>query len=164
MNDNIQSSISIESKLNSFYYPIFDLDNLTHFNLFEKLYSPNSYVLFRSSENHYWGIVDAPYKKITTIFNDFNWKICNDLNYVNFCKSYNRLPIRALYENKNRKPRLYKIHGNLSKNFQLFIDNLCIYYNKEGLELSVLKYKNPEMLIHFNRKLKLKNIKNNVKK
>ena len=50
------------------------------------------------------------------------------------------------------------INGNLSTNFQLFIDKMFIYYNNEGLELSVLRYKNPQLLIKFNRKLKLQQL------
>ena len=68
--------------------------------------------------------------------------------------------IRGLYENKEKKPVLYEINGNLSKNFQLFIDKLRIYYNREGFELSVLRYNDPSLLLRFNRKRKLEILKN----
>ena len=92
------------------------------------------------------------------MFYDHNWKICNDEKYISFCRAHNVLIIRGIYETEARKPNLYHINGNLSKNFQLFIDKMVIYYSKEGLELSVLRYKEPAMLVKFNRKQKLKQI------
>jgi len=160
------NDVNIESKFNKKYYPVFDLDEPGQLILFKKLYASSPYVLFQSSTtrgeftDHYWGIVDAPYKKIENILHDHNWKICNDGNFVSFCDAHRKLMIRGLYESEDRKPKLYAINRNLSKNFQLFIDKVCIYYNKEGLELSVLRYKNPEMLIKFNRKRKLKKLNN----
>ena len=150
--------IQVESKFNDIYYAVFDLDTQEHRILFEKLYSANSYVLFMSSEEHFWGIVDMPYTKKYDIFMECNWKICNDSKYVNFAVDKKLLLMRGLYENKERKPHLVKINGNLSENFQLFIDKLSTYYDKEGFEMSVLRYKDPEMLIKYNRKRKLQKI------
>jgi len=42
---------------------------------------------------------------------------------------------------------------------ETFIDKLDTYYNKEGLELSVLRYKDPTMLIKYNRRRKLQQLK-----
>ncbi len=75
-------------------------------------------------------------------------------------KERENILIRGLYEDLSRKPRLNEINGNLSKNFQLFIDKLSMYYNKEGLELSVLKFKDPNLLIQYNRKKKLQQLNN----
>lgn len=162
MTTNNDSNVSIESIFNKNYYPTFDLDNTIHLDLFKKLYAATPYALFLSSKSdendHYWAIVDYPYKKIEDIFYDATWKICNDPKYVSYCRNHNRLFIRGIYENKNRKPSLYETKGNLSKNFQLFIDKLSIYYNREGLEVSVLRYKDPEMLINYNRKRKLQQL------
>lgn len=124
--NNNEYLVYVESKLNNIYYAVFDLDNEEHFDLFKTLYAANSYVLFITSHDHYWGIVDIPYKKLKDVFNEHNWNICNDIKYVSFSKGIKKIIIRGLYENSNRKPYLYEINGNLSKNFQLFIDKLCI--------------------------------------
>lgn len=158
-------AIVIESVFNNIYYPVFDIDTLEDYALFRNIYSPTPYVLFASSnENnntHYWGILDVPYNNINDIFYDHTWKICNDPKYIKFCRQYNYITTRGLYENKNRKPQLYHTNGNLSENFQLFIDKLLSYYNKEGLELSILKYQDHDLLIKFNRKRKIEQINKN---
>lgn len=155
---NQSGGVLIESKFNNIYYPVFDIDNLDNFALFRNLYSPTPYVLFSSSNGHYWGIIDVPYSNINDIFLEHTWKICNDQKYIEFCRRYKFITIRGLYENESRKPSLYTINGKLSENFQLFIDKIVNYYNKEGLELSVLRFKDPSMLIKFNRKRKLEQI------
>ena len=154
-NDN---TVSIESKFNNKYYPVFDLDTQEHLDLFKTLYTDSSYVIFCSSAGHYWGFLDNPVEKLEDVFYDHNWKICNDEKYISFCRAHNVLAIRGVYETEARKPNLYHINGNLSKNFQLFIDKMAIYYSKEGLELSVLRYKDPAMLVKFNRKQKLQQL------
>jgi uncharacterized protein YxeA len=155
-----RDKVFIESKFNKKYYPMFDLDDIKILDLFKKLYSDVSYAIFMSSEDHYWAFVDKPYRKLSDIFLDYNWKICNDQGYVSCSVNSNTLVIRGLYENKTRKPHLFETNEILSKNFQLFIDKLIIYYNREGFELSILKYQDSEMLIKFNRKQKLKQLSN----
>lgn len=152
-------NIQIESKFNDEYYAFFDLDDdQEKLKLFKDLYNDMSYAIFHSSSDHYWAILDKPYKNIKDIFSNANWKICNDTKYVNFSFNHKKLIMRGSYESKERKPVLYETYGILSKNFQLFIDKLYYYYNNEGLELSVIKYKNHELLIQYNRKLKLQQI------
>ena len=151
--------VSIETKFNNVYYATFDLDTDDNLVLFRHLFQSSPYVLFASSEGHYWGIVDVPHDNIKEIFYEPMWKNCNDQNYVTFCRDKNTILIRGLYSNDDRKPKLHTTRGTFSKNFQLFIDKLCIYYNKEGLELSVLRYKDPKMLMKFNRRRKLQQLK-----
>jgi hypothetical protein len=155
---NNDGGVCIESKFNGLIYPFFDLDE-QYLDLFKKLYASTPYVIFKSSTDHYWGFLDTPKKNNIDIFYDHNWKICNDQKYINFSREYNRLFIRGLYEKEERRPRIFETNGNLSKNFQLFIDKLSIYYSKEGLELSVLRYQDPTMLIKFNRRRKLRQLK-----
>lgn len=152
--------IVILSKFNNIHYMFFDLDDDDKINLFKTLYAEESYVIYCSSPNHYWGIVDKPHKNINSVLLDTNWNICNDNKYVTFTKAHNKLYIRALYKDKFRKPFLFETHGKLSKNFEMFIDKLNDFYNKEGLELSILKHKDQDLLLQFNRKLKLKEIQN----
>jgi len=153
--------VNIESNFNGLIYPVFDLDSQEKLDLFKNLYSTDTYVIFRSSQDHYWGILDSPTEKIEEIFYDHNWKTCNDQQYVEFSREYEKLYLRGIYENEDRKPRIFETNENLSKNFQLFINKLSIYFSKEGLELSVLRYKDPTLLIKFNRKLKLKQLNEN---
>jgi len=151
--------VSIESKFNNIYYASFDLDTDEHLVFFRHLYQSTPYALFITSDGHYWGIVDYPHDDIKNIFYEPNWKNCNDQRYISFCRNQNMLLIRGIYENDDRKPKLYTVNGKFSKNFQLFIDKLCIYYNKEGLELSVIRYKDPKLQIKFNRRRKLQQLK-----
>jgi len=160
-----EGAVVMESKFNGYYYPFFDLDSFGKMELFKNLYDQDhllgrgvSYVIFKSSDDHYWGILDEPTKNLEDIFLDHNWKGCNDSSYIRYSKEQKNLFIRGIYENESRKPRLYETSGTLSKNFQLFINTLVRYYNREGLELSVLRYKEPTMLIKFNRKIKLRKI------
>lgn len=148
--------INIRSFFNGSHYPFYDLDDDTKLQLFKKIYAATPYVIFQSSKNNFWGIVDLPQKDIKKILTDHNWNICNDSKYVNYSRHHKALCIRGLYKNMDRKPILIKENKNLSKTFRLFVDKLVTYYSKESLEISVIKYQNPEMLIRFNRKRKLK--------
>lgn len=157
-----KTDIVISSNFNNIRYAIFDLDSFDNKELFKKIYSDVPYVIFLSSSDnsdHFWGILDVPYKKYSEIFNDTNWNVCNDNKYVSFCKAHGFMMIRGLYQNKKRKPHIYETNGNFSENFQLFIDNVTTYYDRESLELSVLKYQNDEMLIKYNRVKKLQELK-----
>jgi hypothetical protein len=160
-NNSNSSNIVIESKFNNINYPFFDLDTDENYNLFKKLYSTESYVIFKSSSDNYWGILDKSCNTLSEIFKDHNWKICNDKKYTYLCVKKKRIIMRGMYENKNRKPTLYETNGQLSENFKNFIDKILYYYNNEGFELSILRYEDKEMLIQFNRKLKLKQLNKN---
>jgi hypothetical protein len=156
---NVDGLVTIESKFNNIHYAIFDLDSGDNLVLFRHLYQDTPYALFYSSADHYWGIIDLPFNNIKDIFYDTNWKVCNDQNYVSFSRRSELLLLRGVYETEDRKPKLHSTKGIFSKNFQLFIDKLCIYYNNEGLEFSVLRFKDPKMLIKFNRRRKLQQLK-----
>lgn len=158
--DSTTDMVLIESKFHNNYYTFFDLDSDKDLELFKKLYADTPYVIFMSSYDRYWGILDIPYKELNDIFLDTNWKVCNDAKYVSYSKKHNALFIRGLYETEARKPHLFETNGILSDNFQLFIDKLNKYYNKEALELSVLRYKDPTLLVKFSRKRKLQQINN----
>jgi len=149
------TKVNIRMIFNGNYYASYDLDLQSKLTLFKQVYSATPYVLFKSSEGKHWGLVDIPYKKLKDIFVDHNWNICNDQQYVSYTKHHRLLVIRGLYKNFDRKPTHIYTNKILSKNFQLFIDKLVTYYSKEGLEMSILKYQDPEMLIKFNRKRKL---------
>jgi hypothetical protein len=159
-NNETTDTVNIKSEFNNINYAMYDLDDEQKLDLFTKIYPDESYVIFQSSENHYWAFLDMPYKKLSSIFECHNWKICNDQHYTSMCRKLNIISIRGLYENKDRKPIVIKTQGDLSENFQKFIKKLENYYNNEGFELSVLRYRDNDMLIKYNRKLKIKNLKN----
>jgi len=153
-----ENTVSIKTIFNNINYAVFDLDDNKKLDLFEIISDEDSYVIFQSSEEHYWAILDKPYKKLSDIFNNHNWKICNDQKFTQYCFNTKHIVIRGLYEDKSRKPFIVKKQGELSENFQMFISKLEDFYNKEGFELSVLRYRDPDMLIKYNRKLKMKNL------
>lgn len=169
----INDNIAIESKFNGVYYPFHDLDD-KFLELFEELYKDIPYVIFRSSSqeseyhygkhskgnyvNKYWAFVDDGHKKMSQILNNTNWINCNDKDYVRFSKEYKRLYVRGLYEFCERVPVQVGTNGELSKNFSMFINKIKEYYNNESLELSVLRYKDDDLLIRLNRDKKMKTI------
>lgn len=154
------NAVTILSKFNNVNYAVFDLDDEQKLKLFIDIFDEDSYIVFQSSEEHYWGILDKSFRKLSDIFEYHNWKICNDSKYVSFCYNKKQITIRGLYETKNRKPFVCKTHGELSDNFKKFVTKLEDFYDNEAFELSVLRYRDPEMLVRYNRKLKMKNLKN----
>jgi len=158
-----EDNISILSVFNGINYPIFDLDTQEHYDLFKKINQELPYVMFRSSEGHYWGISGVPYKKIKTLLLDHAWKACNDEKYVKFCIHHNIQIIRGLYENFERLPYEYERNGEISENLELFIKKVKEYYKNEGFELSLSKFKDSELLEEMEvrrRKDKIERIRN----
>jgi hypothetical protein len=152
--------VSIKSYFNKRHYAVFDLDTIEQYDLFKKLYKDEPYVIFESSIDHFWGILDKPYKKINDILKDYNWKTCNDNNYVKYSVERKEFHLRGIYENELRIPKLAETNGDLSKNFKLFINKLVKFYSNEALELSILRYKDDALLLKYNRKTKLEKLKN----
>ncbi len=151
-------NIYIESKYNNIIYPMFDLDNITNKANFEIIYKDVPYVLFQSSVDHYWGILGIEDKNI---FTNTIWLSCNDTKYVDITKKRKLFVMRGLYKKLSRKPTLIKRNGIFDENFQKFINSLVHFHNNEALELSILKYKDPKMLLKFDRKRKLEQIEIN---
>jgi len=151
--------VYVKSEYNGISYPMFDLDTIEHKETFEKLYSDVPYVLYQSSIDHYWGIlgVEKP-----NIFTDTYWISCNDTDFVNMTKERKHFRLRALYEELNRKPVLIKVSGDISKNFEEFNNKVQSFINNDAMELSILKYKNPQMMLKFDRKRKLEQIDGNI--
>lgn len=152
--------VYIEGKFNGIIYPFYDLDNEENREVFEKTHEFEDYVLFQSSPGHYWGIIgQTPYTN-TSFFYDTDWLSCNDPKYVSCSKGFDNIRIRGLYENMFRKPKIVKenLKEGWSENFSTYIESLVKYYDNESLELSVLKYKTPELILLFNRKRKLEQI------
>lgn len=139
-------SIFVNSRFNGLYYPMFDLDQNSKLNLFQQINKDIPYVIFQSSVGHYWGILDTPKKKLSDIYKDPSWKICNDSKYVSFSIQKQNMLLRATYENYERKPFVYYINGSLSENLRLFIDAFNSYLNNQGFEFSVLHHKSEDLL------------------
>lgn len=147
--------VYIKNEYNGVAYPMFDLDTIEHKETFEEIYFNTPYVLFKSSTDHYWGILGVENKNITT---DTYWLSCNDPKFVKMNMESDYFKIRGLYDKLNRKPHIHNINGKLSDNFQAFIDKMVYFYNNEALELSILKHKDPQMILKFDRKRKLDQI------
>lgn len=154
--------VYIESKFNNINYPFFDLDTEENKELFLQTHQNDRYVLFQSSPEHYWAILDGDFS-LNQILNDSMWISCNDSKYVSISKEQKNLRIRGLFENMVRKPKIISknLEDKFSDNFQQYIEKMVSYYNNEGLELSVLKYKTPELILHFDRKRKLQQLSEN---
>lgn len=152
------SYVSIISQFNNKIYPFFDLDDQEKLNFFEELYIDRNYVIFSSSPDHYWAFLDSQQNNIKKIFSDLNWNKCNDEKYVKFSKKHNLIHIRGLYDNLTRKPHIIKTNGILSENFSLFIKQLEDFYNNEGLKISATIYDDKNLILLYNRKVKLEKL------
>jgi len=147
--------VYVKCEYNGITYPMFDLDTIEHKDTFEKLYSSVPYVIYQSSPDHYWGLLGTENSKI---FTDTYWLSCNDVKFVEMTKLCGVFRLRALYEELNRKPTLLKANGDVSENFQEFNNKLQSFLNNESMELSIIKYKNTQMMLKFDRKRKLDKI------
>lgn len=156
--DTTLSYVSIISQFNNKIYPVFDLDDQEKLDFFEELYIDRNYVIFSSSPDHYWAILDSQQKNVKYIFSDLKWNKCNDPKYVKFSKQYNLIRIRGIYDNLTRKPHIIKKNGILSENFSLFIKQLEDFYNNEGLKISATRYNDKNLIVLYNRKVKLEKL------
>ena len=59
--------VFISSKFNGLYYPVFDLDDVSKLNLFQRINKDIPYIILQSSVGHYWGILDTQ-NKIKTVY------------------------------------------------------------------------------------------------
>jgi hypothetical protein len=68
--------------------------------------------------------------------------------------------MRGIYETEARKPRVYEqnLTDLWSEEFTMFINKLERYFKNEGLELSILRYKDQVLLTKFNRSKKLEKL------
>ncbi len=99
----------IQSKFNGNHYPVVDVDDDIELpNMITKLNRSNiHYVVFQSSPNHYWIIIDIA-------FDRFNLgQICltllgmeGDKKYVEACNERQAYQIRAYTENPDRLPHI----------------------------------------------------------
>jgi len=148
--------VNIKSEFNDIEYPVFDLDEIDYKNTFTSVFKDKPYVIFKTSVTDectkYWAILGEPLENGKK---NIYWRTCNDPKYVKYTEAKGVFYIRGLYENKIRKPIVVENNGEHSDNFKLYIDKLVDYYNQEALELSVLKYKTPELILKFDRRKKL---------
>lgn len=147
------NGIVIESKFNNIIYPVFDLDDKKKLELFYKIYNEVPYIIFQTSNNHYWAILDEA-NDINNIFNNTKWLTCNDTKYIKYCKKTKKITIRGLYKTFITKPTIIKRHSTFSDNFDKFINKLSNFYDEEGLELSVLYHKTTELILKYGKNLK----------
>ena len=147
----------ISCKFKSNYYPFHDIDNVKALETFKEIYKNSEYVIFCSSPDHYWGIVNEP-NTLDIIQKGINWRSCNDLQYVSSQCENDMMTIRGYYEDISRKPKIDTVNGTLSGDFKIFISKLNQYFSNEGLELSVLMFKDQGLLVKFNRSKKLQKL------
>jgi len=120
-----------------------------------------NYVCFRSSENHYWVLVDKPLKKLKNFFNDtlyFIWTVYSDTEFTRISLEQKKLLIRGIFEDFTRQPIIIKKSKTLSDNFTIFITKLEKYYNQDAIKFSALKFKDTDLLKTYLRTEKLKRI------
>lgn len=160
---NFQNILLI-SKFNNQYYSFFDVDNDIMYNGLCETLDENkyNYVCFRSSENHYWILVDKPFRNLKRFLNDDTlypiWSVYSDPEFTRISLEQKRILIRGIFEDFTRQPIIIKKSKTLSDNFTIFITKLEKYYNQDSIKFSALKFSNSELLKTYLRIAKLKRI------
>jgi hypothetical protein len=156
------NNIMVISEYNEFMYPFFDIDDLTKYNHFVRNATCN-YVSFQSSPGHFWIFVDKPFRKYTEFKNDDisnDWAVYSDTKYQSMSNNRKEFHVRGFFEKLEKQPGIVDKKGNFSENFSEFISKLENYYNVDCLELSALRYNDPDMLLKLRRIQKLNRITN----
>ena len=166
---------SISTKFNDLQYSVYDLDSEDKYNDFLQFHhNKENCVIFRSSKSgpderltngsgtfhetrHYWAIVDENVRNLKN-YNNVNWHVINDNEYVKFCKKNNSFDLRFTYETLDRKPIRIKTGDDVSENFKLFIKSFEKIIDEDGLEISTLISNDKELLTLYNRRKKLEKL------
>jgi len=150
------------SKYNEKHYPFFDIDNHNDYNHFTTNMKDYNYVVFQSSPGHYWVIVDDDFLD----FNDFksksiynHWSVYCDKKYQDLSLEKRMFFIRSTYKNLDREPKLIETHGEITPDFRTMVSKIEDFFVDDSLHLSVLKYKNKDLLLKMDRINKLKRVK-----
>jgi hypothetical protein len=112
-------------------------------------------------KNHYWVLVDKPFKKLKNFFNDTLysiWIVYSDTEFTRISLEQKKLLIRGIFEDFTRQPIIIKKSKTLSDNFTIFITKLEKYYNQDAIKFSALKFKDTDLLKTYLRTEKLKRI------
>lgn len=159
-NNTTSSEIFPTTNYNNKVYIMFDLDELSKYNDFCKNIG-QKYAVFQSSPGHYWAFIDKDFKSISEFYTDpllNDWKVYSDKKYDKLINSINFFPIRGIFNKLERQPELIYQSDDLSKDFSDFINKLNDYFQTTSLELSMLKYRDIDMLKLYKRKKKLERI------
>lgn len=160
-NNQTSNYVYVTTNYNGKLYPMFDLDVLNKYNDFVRNFKEEKYVMFQSSPGHYWAIVDREFNS----FNDFtrdplinDWIVYTDKQYNDFTRYRKYFSCRGYFDEMNRQPVIIDKSDNLSNNFNEFINKFDNYLQTTALELSMLKYRKPDMLNLYKRQRKLERI------
>lgn len=155
------NNVILISEYNGVKYPFFDIDELDKYNHFIRNFKEIPYVVFQSSPGHFWVIVDKPFVKYFDFMKDelFNdWVVYSDTNYQKMTNDRSEFHIRGDFKNLERQPTLIEKYGEFNQNFSEFISKLESYFECDCLELSTLRYNDPDMLLKLRRIKKLNRV------
>lgn len=153
-------NILVISEFNNIKYPFFDIDELSKYNHFVKNATCN-YVSLQSSPGHFWIIIDKPFSNFSDFKKDElvnDWIVYSDNKYQTMTNDRKEFHIRGYFEKLERQPVLIDKIGTFSDNFKEFISQLEKYFEYDALELSFLRYKDPDVLLKYRRIKKLHRI------
>jgi hypothetical protein len=150
------------SKYNGKHYPFFDIDNHNDYNHFCSNAKNYNYVVFQSSPSHYWIFVDDEFTSFDTFkekpIYDF-WSVYCDKNYQDLSLNKKMFFVRSTYKNLDREPKLIYKNGDFTTHFKVMVEKIEKFFVNESLEMSILRYKNKDLLLKKDRINKLKRIK-----
>jgi hypothetical protein len=152
--------VLVTTKYNGVFYPFLDIDDVETYNFFCNN-TNYKYVSVESSTDHHWIFIDKPFKT----YNDF----INSELYIEWCfftddkhsKLYNEdqeFYIRGFYQNYDRMPKIKDVDKHCSDNFKEYIVELKKYFEHTAMELSIIKYKDPDLYKQYVRIKKLERI------
>jgi len=153
----------IKTLFNDKHYPMFDIDDIDKFNHFMKHTNYNG-VVFQSSPGHHWVIIDKQFDSVYDFLKDdlkLDWICYSHDKYNDMVTEQKYFCLRGLFDNMNRQPFVLQTFGNLTNDFKIYIDKLEKHFQVDSLELSTLRYKEPEMLLQLRRIKKLERITKN---
>ena len=106
-------------------------------------------------------LLNKPFDTFSDFLKDkllYDWIIYTDSGYNNFTRYRKYFSIRGWFETLDRQPIIINKSSNLSLDFTNFIDKLEDYFQTTSLELSMLKYKDTNMLNLYKRQKKFQRI------
>jgi hypothetical protein len=161
--DSDFDELILSSEFNGKLYPFFDIDD---YNSYYKFYNNTklNFVSFQSSPGHYWVIVDKPFKNFKEFLNDdmYNeWLVYSDIKYTNMAYEQKKFYIRGLFDTLDRQPSVFQRVGIFDFDFKIYIDKMEKFFQTESLNLSIIRYKDSEMLLQYERIKKLERITKN---
>jgi len=152
--------ILVTTKHKGVFYPFLDIDDVeTYKNFCDN--TNYKYVSVKSSPEHHWIFIDKPLKTYTNFINSelyIEWCFFTDEKHSKLYNEDKVFYVRGFYQNYDRMPKIQDVDKHCSDNFKEYIGELKKYFEQTSMELSIIKYKDPDLYKQYVRIKKLERI------